>query len=305
MFDNLPAAITIHEVGPRDGLQNESQPIATADKLRFIELLAASGLKHIELTSFVRPDAIAQLADAKELVHAVDALALPDDITFTCLVPNLRGIETAHALGVRHVAVFVATSDRLSQRNINATVEESFQRLAPVMAFAQTHNITVRGYLSTVFGCPYEGEISVDKVVNLSLRLLDIGCYEISLGDTIGIAAPNQVREILEALYRAGIKPHQLALHFHDTRGMAMANIITGIEMGITAFDASAGGLGGCPYAQGASGNVATEELVYLCERMGIATGVDLNQLSKASAFMLGCLGKESASKLCRVLAKN
>lgn len=302
MFDALPCAITITEVGPRDGLQNEPLPIATQDKLHFIQMLAASGLKRIELTSFVRPDAIPQLADATPLVQGLTSLALPDDITFTCLVPNLRGIEQAHALGIKHVAVFVATSDSFSKRNINATVDESFERLAPVAAFAKAHGMKLRGYLSTVFGCPYEGDVSVARVVSLTQRLIDLGCYEISLGDTIGIGTPNQVKEILEALFHASIHPSQLALHFHDTRGVALANIITGLEMGITSFDASAGGLGGCPYADGASGNVATEELVYVCERMGIATGVDLARLNAASQFILGRLGKESASKLCKIL---
>lgn len=292
MFEHLPTAIRINEVGPRDGLQNESRPIATADKLRFIELLIASGLKRIEITSFVKPDAIPQLADASQLVQSLANLTLPDDLILTCLVPNLRGIEQAYALGVRDVAVFVATSDSFSKRNINAMVDESFERLAPVFAFAKAHGIAVRGYLSTVFGCPYEGDIATDKVVTLTQRLLDSGCREVSLGDTIGIATPNQVKDILEALYGVQLEASQLALHFHDTRGMAIANILTGIEMGITSFDASAGGLGGCPYAKGASGNVATEKVVYLCERMGIATGVDIAKLSNASAFMQDRLGK-------------
>lgn len=297
-----PKRVRIVEVGARDGLQNEKKPIATADKFTFIKLLAEAGHKHIELTSFVRPDAIPQLADAAELVAMVNAHRFAPDMQFSALVPNLRGLEKAQELGVKEIALFVATSDSFSKRNINATVAESYARVAPVAEAALQAGMRVRGYLSTVFGCPYEGEVPVSAVVDGCKRLEDLGVYEVSLGDTTGVGTPLQVQEVLDVL-AASINPHKLAMHFHDTRGMAVANTLAALDMGIVNYDASAGGLGGCPYAKGASGNVATEDLVYLFHSMQVQTGIDMQKLITASQFMLGKLGVESPSKVHRVMA--
>ncbi len=304
MFEHLPKQIRIVEVGPRDGLQNEATPVATSDKWRFVELLAESGLNNIELTSFVRPDRIPQLSDAKELSAMMQASPLKESINFSALVPNMKGMEAAVAAGMREVAVFVATSETFSQKNINALIDASFERLAPVLVLASEHGIKVRGYLSTVFGCPYEGEVPPAKVVEVTQRLLEIGCYEVSLGDTTGVGTPGQVKEVLSLLL-ASVPAERLALHFHDTRGMALANMLVALEMGIGTYDASCAGLGGCPYAKGASGNVATEEVVYLAESLGIQTGVELNTLVAAGDFMLQRLGRDSASKLHRVIRQD
>lgn len=303
MFEQLPSEIDIIEVGPRDGLQNEKQPIATEDKLCFIDLLAESGLKTIEVSSFVKPEAIPQLADSAMLVPQVLRRPYAATTHLPCLVPNARGMESAVAAKVKEVAVFVATSDAFSKRNINATVDESYDRIAPVFDMAKQHGIRVRGYLSTVFGCPYEGDIAPAKVLDGVRRLLALGCYEVSLGDTIGIGEPRRVQEVLKLLLQE-CTPSQLAMHFHDTRGLALPNILVSLEMGIRRFDASAGGIGGCPYAKGASGNVATEDVVYLMERMGVRTGVDSAKVAAAAAFMLKLLGKTSPSKMHRLYAE-
>lgn len=296
-----PKRVKITEVGPRDGLQNEKKPIATADKFHFIKLLAAAGHKHIEITSFVRPDAIPQLADAVELTGIVNGHSFAPAVQFSALVPNMKGLEKAIELGVKEIALFVATSDSFSKRNINATVDESYERVRPVAQAALDAGLKVRGYLSTVFGCPYEGNVPVSKVVEGCKRLEGLGCYEISLGDTTGVGTPMQVQEVLDVLL-ASMNPHKLAMHFHDTRGMAVANTLASLDMGIASYDASAGGLGGCPYAKGASGNVATEDLVYLFESMGVQTGIDMDKLVAASGFMLDKLGVKSPSKIHNVL---
>lgn len=294
--------VTIVEVGPRDGLQNEKKPVATADKFEFVKKLADAGLRSIELTSFVKPSAIPQLSDASELVGMVNAHSFPTGTHFSCLVPNMKGLETALSLGVKEIALFLATSDAFSQRNINATVEESFERVAPVAALAKSKGVKIRGYVSTVFGCPYGETITPAKVAHVTKKLLELGAYEISLGDTTGVATPVKVRETIKALVDAGVKKELLALHCHDTRGMALANVLTGYEEGIRTFDGSTGGLGGCPYAKGASGNVATEDLVYLFNALGADTGVNLNKLFEAGEFMLGILGIDSPSKLHRAM---
>ena len=303
MLEHLPAEVEIIEVGPRDGLQNEKQSVATADKLHFIDLLAESGLKTIEVSSFVKPEAIPQLADSAALVPQVLARPYAVHTHLPCLVPNVRGMEAAIAAGVKEIAVFVATSDAFSKRNINATVDESYARIAPLFEMAKQHGIRVRGYLSTVFGCPYAGEIAPIKVADGVRRLLELGCYEVSLGDTIGIGQPKQVADILKMLLK-DFSTSQLAMHFHDTRGLATANILVSLEMGLKRFDASAGGIGGCPYAKGASGNVATEDVVHLCERMGVRTGVDNAKVTAAAVFMLEKLGRTSPSKIHRLLAQ-
>jgi hydroxymethylglutaryl-CoA lyase len=296
-------SVRIVEVGPRDGLQNEKTPVGTADKFAFIVKLAEAGIRNIELTSFVKPSAIPQLADAAELVPMVQGHAFPPGMNFSCLVPNLQGLEKAIALGVKEIALFLATSDAFSKRNINATVAESVERVRPVAELAKEKGLRIRGYVSTVYGCPYGEEITPGKVVDVSQKLLEMGAYEISLGDTTGIGTPPKVREVLRILREEGIAKEKLAMHFHDTRGLALANVLTSYELGIRTFDASAGGLGGCPYAKGASGNVATEDLVYLFDAMGAKTGIDIEKLWQASEFMLQTLGRESPSKLHRAMA--
>ena len=301
MLRNIPKKVRLFEVGPRDGLQNEPKPVSTADKFTFIEKLVEAGHSHIELSSFVKPEVIPQLADSAELVARVNAANFKG-VNFSCLVPNMKGLEKAIELGVKEIALFLATSDSFSKRNINATVDESFERVWPVADAALKAGLRVRGYLSTVWGCPYEGEVPVARVVDVAKRMMELGVYEISLGDTTGVGAPLQVIQVLDALL-PHVPAEKLAMHFHDTRGMAAANVVASLSMGIANYDASAGGLGGCPYAKGASGNVATEDLVYLFHSMGIETGINMPKLVEAANFMLGVIGKESPSKLHRILA--
>lgn len=297
-FSNFPKKIRIVEVGPRDGLQNEKQVIKTEDKAQFIKELAEAGHQTVEVSSFVRPDRVPQMADAKELYPMVQGL-IEKGVDLPCLVPNLRGLETAKELGVKEVAVFTASSDTFNQKNINATISQSFERIEPVIEEALNVGMKVRGYLSTAFGCPYEGHVDPKKVKEVACRLEALGCYEISLGDTVGTGSPLSVKQTLDLILE-DISVDKLALHFHDTRGTALANILTGLSMGVHVFDASAGGLGGCPYAKGATGNVATEDLVYLCETLGIDTGVDLKKLAHASEKILKLLGKETTSKFLK-----
>lgn len=289
--------IRIVEVGPRDGLQNEKSIIPTEDKLKFIKLLAESGLKSVEVTSFVKAPAIPQMADAVELFtkvkEEVHGVALP------CLVPNLKGYETAKSLGVKEIAIFTATSDSFTKKNINASIDESFERMKEVTDLAKKDGILVRGYVSTAFGCPYEGTMPVNKLVDVTKRLFELGVYEVSVGDTIGVATPGQVRAYLRDL-KNEFSLGKLAMHFHDTRGMASTNIYVSLEEGITTFDSSAGGLGGCPYAKGATGNVATEDVWYLLHSQGLDTGIDIAKLSQASKFILEKLNRQTESKFLR-----
>lgn len=289
--------IRIVEVGPRDGLQNEKSIIPTEDKLKFIKLLAESGLKSVEVTSFVKAPAIPQMADAVELFtkvkEEVHGVALP------CLVPNLKGYETAKSLGVKEIAIFTATSDSFTKKNINASIDESFERMKEVTDLAKKDGILVRGYVSTAFGCPYEGTMPVNKLVDVTKRLFELGVYEVSVGDTIGVATPGQVRAYLREL-KNEFSLGKLAMHFHDTRGMASTNIYVSLEEGITTFDSSAGGLGGCPYAKGATGNVATEDVWYLLHSQGLDTGIDIAKLSQASKFILEKLNRQTESKFLR-----
>ena len=297
MLKALPEKVKIVEVGPRDGLQNEKTIVSTQDKIKFILLLAKSGLKSIEATSFVRHDKIPQMTDSKEVMVALQKENQFKNLHLPCLVPNLKGLEIAHSSGVKEIAVFSATSDTFNKKNINATVEESLARLDPVIEEALNLGMRVRGYISTVFGCPYEGKTkSLEKLKKVLSFYLDKGVYEVSLGDTIGHGNPLEVTSVLREL-RKDFDIKFLAMHMHDTRGMALANILASLEMGITVFDSSAGGLGGCPYAKGASGNCATEELVYLFESMGISTGINLSELIKASSFILDKVKKEGPSK--------
>ena len=290
----LPKKVKIVEVGPRDGLQNEKQVLETEIKKVFIEKLVAAGLREIEATSFVRPDKIPQMKDAKELIQSLSSIK---GAVLPCLVPNLKGLDIALELGVSHIAVFTATSDTFNQNNINATVEESLKRIEPVMKKAKENNIEIRGYVSTAFGCPYEGQTRFDILEKNTKWLLDQGAYEVSLGDTIGCANPLQVKTILGKL-RKSIDLEKIALHFHDTRAMAISNVMAGLESGVHIFDSSAGGLGGCPYAKGASGNVATEDLVYALNSVGIDCGVDLGKLVEASDYIYSKLNRESQSKV-------
>jgi len=296
MTNTMPKSAHIIEVGPRDGLQNESKVLDTTDKAQFIKMLTDAGLSTIEVTSFVRPEKIPQMGDAKELLAMLNKNEWFHKLNGPCLVPNLKGLEIAKSLGVKEIAIFTATSNTFNQKNINATIEESFERFKPVVEEAKASGIKLRGYVSTVFGCPYEGETSVSKLKEVCHKLFDLGVYEISLGDTIGVANPLQVKQVLGEIKKE-FPIEKFAMHFHDTRGLAAANVMASLEMGASRFDSSAGGLGGCPYAKGSSGNVATEDIVYMLESMGIDTGVNMKKLVDASSFILSKLGKESSSK--------
>ncbi|MFG1483725.1 hydroxymethylglutaryl-CoA lyase [Halobacteriovorax sp. HFRX-2_2] len=288
--------IKIVEVGPRDGLQNEKNFVATEDKLEFIRLLSETGLSTIEVTSFVRPDKIPQMKDAADLYPQVLKFTQEKGIATPCLVPNLKGLEVAKDLGVKEVSMFTATSSTFNQKNINATIEEAHARQVEVAKAALNEGMKVRGYLSTVFGCPYEKDIEDKAILDGIQRLLDLGCYEISLGDTIGVANPAQVRRITK-LIASHFDLKQMAMHFHDTEGMALANIYASLEEGIEVFDSSAAGLGGCPYAKGASGNVATDDVVNLLHKLGYETGVDMDKLHDASSFIISKIGHTAPSK--------
>ncbi|MGZ8867632.1 MAG: hydroxymethylglutaryl-CoA lyase [Thermoanaerobaculia bacterium] len=274
--------VKVVEVGPRDGLQNEKVTIPTQAKIDYITALGDAGLRVIEAGAFVHPKWVPQMADTAEVYRNI-----PKDpgMEYPVLVPNMKGLERAIETGVTSIAIFTAASESFNKRNINMSVDESFQNYAPVAARALQEGMRVRGYVSTAMGCPYEGEVAPEKVLEVSARLLDLGCYEVSIGDTIGVGTPLQVQGVIGILLQV-IPPSRLAMHFHDTRGTALANTLAALEMGISTFDASAGGLGGCPYAPGASGNMATEDLVYLLEGMAIDSGVDLRKLVEASAII-------------------
>jgi len=287
--------VRIYEVGPRDGLQNEAQPIPTETKLSFIALLADAGLREIEATSFVAPGAILQLADADDLLPR---LVRRPGVRYPVLVPNARGLERAVVAGADAVCVFTAASESFTRHNIGMSIAESLDAFRPVIDHARRAGWWARGYLSTAFGCPYEGPIAESAVVDVAQRLLELGVDELSIGDTIGVAGPADVRRVTGALAGAGIGPDRLAMHFHDTRGTAVANVATAIGLGIRCFDASTGGTGGCPYAPGAAGNLATEDLVYLLDREGLRHGVDLDGVLAAARFISQALGRPLASKV-------
>jgi len=295
---SLPERVKICEMGPRDGLQNEAGVVATSDKIRFIDLLSLSGLATIETTSFVRPDAIAQLTDAEAVMAGIERRP---GVTYLCLTPNMRGFERARAAGVRAIAVFTAASEAFAKANINMTIDESIAGFRDVVKAARSEGIFVRGYVSTAFGCPYEGAVAVDAVVRVANALAELGVDEISIGDTIGVATPNGVVAVAGAL-QAHMPVERLAMHFHDTRGGALANVVAALQMNVAIFDASAGGLGGCPYAPGATGNLATEDLLYMLGGMGIETGVSLDRLRTATRFMAGVLGRDMPSRAFRAL---
>jgi len=274
--------VKIVEVGPRDGLQNEKVTVPTEAKVEYITALADAGLKVIEAGAFVSPKWVPQMADSAEVYREI-----PKDpgVEYPVLVPNMKGLERAVEAGVKSIAIFTAASDTFNKRNINMSIDESFVNYAPVVARARTEGMRVRGYISTAFGCPYEGDVPPEKVLEVSARLLDLGCYEVSVGDTIGVGTPMQVQGVVGILLQV-IPASKLAMHFHDTRGTALANTLAALEMGIATFDASSGGLGGCPYAPGASGNLATEDLIYMLDHMGIDTGVSLERLVSASTII-------------------
>ena len=294
-------AVRIVEVGPRDGLQNEKEVVPTDTKLELIARLADAGLRDIEATSFVSPKRVPQMADHAKLMRR---LPRRDGVSYPVLTPNLQGFEAALQAGAREVAVFASASEAFSQRNINCSIAESIERFEPLMAAAQRAGVRVRGYVSCVVGCPYEGTVAVQRVADVAARLANIGCYEISLGDTIGVGTPGSVLRMLEAV-SARMSVDRLAGHFHDTYGMAIANVHAAYTFGLRVFDSSVSGLGGCPYAQGASGNVATEDLVYLLNGLGVETGVDLDRLIDCSAWISSVLGREPSSRVTRaVIAK-
>ncbi len=290
---NLPKRVTVVEVGPRDGLQNEKGVISTADKIRFINHLSAAGFPCIEATSFVSPKAIPQLADAGEVMAGIERRP---GTRYTALVPNRKGMERAIASGVDEVAVFTGATESFVQHNINTTIAGSIEDFRPVVEMARERGIPVRGYISVVFGCPYEGAVPVDAVVRMAEQLLRLDVAQISLGDTIGVATPDQVVALTEAI-RPLVALERVGMHFHDTRGTALANVLVALQLGITTFDSSAGGLGGCPYAPGASGNLATEDLLYMLHGLGIATGVDLDSVVTASRFLAEVRGTAPASR--------
>jgi hydroxymethylglutaryl-CoA lyase len=288
--------VRIVEVGPRDGLQNEKAMIATADKIALVEQLAATGLGTVEATAFVSPKWVPQMADAAEVYAGIVRRA---GVRYPVLVPNLQGYERARAVGVAEIAVFGAASEAFSTANINASIAESLERFAPVLEAAKRDGVAVRGYVSTVLGCPYQGEVPVSEVVRVAKALFDMGCYEISLGDTIGVGTPRKARAMLEAV--AGEVPMaQLAVHFHDTYGQAVANVAACLEAGVRVVDAAVSGTGGCPYAKGASGNVATEDIVYLLDGMGYAHGVALDALMATGRWLSSLLGRDTMSKVNR-----
>ncbi len=292
----LPPRVRIVEVGPRDGLQNEAAIIATADKIALVDRLSATGLQTIEATSFVSPKWVPQLADAADVFAGI---ARRDGVAYPVLVPNLQGYARARAVGASEVALFTAASDAFNRRNTNAGIDESLERFRPVLAQAAEDGVRVRGYVSTVLGCPYQGEVPVAEVVRVSRALHAMGCYEISLGDTIGVGTPRKAREMLLAVADA-VPMDALAVHFHDTYGQALANVLACLEEGVAVVDAAVSGTGGCPYAKGASGNLATEDLVYMLHGMGIQTGVDLDALADTGRWLSGLLGRESGSKVTR-----
>ncbi len=295
----LPQRVRIVEVGPRDGLQNEQAQLPAATKIELIDRLSATGLQTIEATSFVSPQWVPQLADAAEVFAGI---ARRPGVTYPVLVPNLRGYERARAAGADEVAVFTAASEAFNRRNTNAGIEESLQRFAPVLERARTDGVKVRGYVSTVLGCPYQGDVPLADVVRVARELHAMGCYEISLGDTIGTGTPTRARAMLLAV-AAEVPTDALAVHFHDTWGQALANVLACLEEGVAVVDSAVAGTGGCPYARGASGNVASEDVVYMLHGMGIDTGVDLALLADTGNWLSGLLGRETGSRAGRALA--
>jgi hydroxymethylglutaryl-CoA lyase len=295
MLESLPAEVSVYEVSPRDGLQNEAAPVPLAGKQRMVRALLAAGLRRIELTSFVSPRWVPQLADAEELIRALSPA--PAGVTFSALVPNATGLERALRVGVGEIAVFLSASETHNRKNTNKSVETSLETFAEVVPPARKAGIRVRAYVSTVWGCPYEGDVPVARSLEITRALLDLDCYQVSLGDTIGVGTPLQTKRLLQA-FLAEFPAERLALHFHDTRGTALSNALVGLELGFRDFDASIAGLGGCPYAPGAAGNLATEDLVYMLHGMGIGTGIDLDALIEAGRVAEAVIGRALPGKV-------
>jgi len=291
--------VRIVEVGPRDGLQNEARSVATAVKIELISRLAEAGLPAVEATAFVSPKWVPQMADHAQVMAGIRK---KPGVAYPVLVPNMKGFEAARAAGAMEIAVFGAASETFSRKNINCSIAESLERFAPVVKAARANRMRVRGYISCALGCPYEGEVKPRAVAALAEKLYAMGCYEISLGDTIGVGTPGKTRAMIEAVAKK-VPAAKLAGHYHDTYGQALANIYASLEAGVKTFDSSVAGLGGCPYAKGATGNVATEDVVYMLNGLGIATGVDLEKLRQAGEFICAQLGREPASKVARALA--
>ena len=293
---SLPQHVRLVEVGPRDGLQNEKQPIEVADKVRLVDDLSAAGLGYIEVGSFVSPKWVPQMAGSAEVFAQIQRKA---GVTYAALTPNLKGFEGALEAGVREVAVFAAASEAFSQKNINCSIKESLERFVPVMDAARANDIRVRGYVSCVLGCPYDGAIDPKQVASVAAELFAMGCYEVSLGDTIGTGTPGATRQLIETV-AAQIPREKLAGHFHDTYGQALANIYASLLEGVSVFDSSVAGLGGCPYAKGASGNVASEDVLYMLNGLNIQTGIDLDQLIAAGQRICALLGRSNGSRVAR-----
>jgi hydroxymethylglutaryl-CoA lyase len=296
---DLPDRVTIYEVGPRDGLQNEKTIVPTAVKAEFIERLLDAGLPVVEATSFVHPQWVPQLADAAELLDAIGRTDLP------VLVPNDRGLDRALEKGVRRIAIFASATETFARRNLNSSLDEQFAMFEPTVKRAREQGLDVRGYVSMCFGDPWEGEVPIEQVVGVGRRLFDLGCSQLSIGDTIGVGTAGQVTALLDAFNAAGLADDVLAVHFHDTYGQALANAMAALRHGVTTFDASAGGLGGCPFAKSATGNLATEDLVWLLHGLGVRTGVDLDALVDTSVWMAGLLGRPSPSRVVTALAES
>jgi len=295
---SMPKRVKLVEVGPRDGLQNEPKTVPTAVKIALIDRLSAAGIPVVEAGAMVSPRWVPQMADSAEVLAGI---ARRPGTSFPVLVPNIRGLERAAAAGAKEIAVFGAASETFSRKNINASIDESLERFAPVCAAAKEQGIRVRGYVSCVLGCPYEGAVAPDKVAEVAERLHDLGCYEVSLGDTIGVGTPGKAGAMIEAV-AARVPAGQLAVHFHDTYGQALANILACLERGIAVVDASVSGLGGCPYAPGAAGNVASEDVLYMLHGMGIKTGVDLDAVAAAGRYICDHLGRAPSSKVALAL---
>jgi hydroxymethylglutaryl-CoA lyase len=295
----LPQTVRIVEVGPRDGLQNEKGEVPTKVKLELIERLADAGLPAVEATAFVSPKWVPQMADHTEVLEGIHR---KPGVSYPVLTPNLKGFHAAHAAGATEVAIFGAASEAFSQKNINCSITESLERFRPVAEAAKQAGVKVRGYISCVLGCPYEGEVPPHKVAEVAGALYDMGCYEVSLGDTIGVGTPGKTKAMIEAVARS-VPIAKLAGHYHDTYGQALANIYASLELGVATFDSSVAGLGGCPYAKGASGNVATEDVVYMLHGLGIRTGVDLDKVVDTGQWICAIIGKEPASKAGKAIA--
>ena len=297
---SMPNAVQIVEVGPRDGLQNENVMVATDIKVELINRLADAGLRSIEVGSFVSPKWVPQMADTADVLRQIDRY---ENVSYSVLVPNKKGLAAALACGVKEIAIFVTASEAFSWKNINCGIEESLVRLMPVFDIAREKNVKVRGYVSCVLGCPYQGDVKVEDVARLAGRIVELGCYQVSLGDTIGIGTPLKAARMVDAVLEH-VAADRIALHFHDTYGQALANIYACLDRGVSVFDSSVAGIGGCPYAKGATGNVATEEIIYMLHGMGIATGVDLEKLVDTAEFLSRMLCKASSSRVARALTK-